>query len=59
MTSTQKIIAYSAIVVGILAVLLAFGSSIHVACYVFTSAGFTTTSDIKGKERQNIRASYL
>ena len=54
MTSVQKTIAYSAIVVGILAVLLAFVSSIHVAYYVYTSPGFTTTAtNIKGKERQN------
>ena len=53
MTPVQKVIAYSAILTGILAVLLAFGSSIHVAYHVFTSTGFTTTAvNIKGKERQ-------
>ena len=54
MTLVQKIIAYSAIVIGILAVLLAFGSSIHVVYYIYTSPGFTTTAtNIKGKKRQN------
>ena len=53
MTPMQKIIAYSAIVVGILAVLLTFGSSIHVVYYVFTSPCLTTTVlNIEGKERQ-------
>ena len=59
MTPVQKTIAYSAIVVGILAVLLAFGSSVHVAYYVFTSPGFITTATmIKGKERQNTWVGY-
>ena len=54
MTPVQKIIAYSAIIIGILAVLLAFGSSIHVVYYIYTSPGFTTTAtNIKGKEGQN------
>ena len=55
MTRVQKTIAYSAIVFGILAVLLAFVSSIHVIYYVYTSSAFTTTATatIKGKERQN------
>ena len=39
MTSTQKIIAYSAIVVGVLAVGMVIGSSVHIAYYVFTSSG--------------------
>ena len=39
MPSTKKVIAYSAIVVGILAVVLAIGSSVHMAYYVFTSSG--------------------
>ena len=39
MTSTQKIIAYSGIVVGVLAVGMAIGSSVHIAYYVFTSSG--------------------
>ena len=52
MTPVQKTIAYSAIVFGFLAVLLAFASSIHVIYYVYTSPAFTTT--IKGKEIQNI-----
>ena len=39
MTSTQKIIAYSAIIVGFLAVGMVIGSSVHIAYYVFTSSG--------------------
>ena len=39
MTPVQKTIAYSAIVVGILGVGMAIGSSIHIAYYVFTSSG--------------------
>ena len=39
MTSLQKTIAYSAIVVGILAFFYALGSSIGIAYYVFTSSG--------------------
>ena len=41
MTLSQKTIAYTAIAVGILAVLSVFGSSIHIAYLVFTSSGFT------------------
>ena len=60
MTSMQKIVAYSAIVSGILAVVLAFGSSIHVAHYVFTSGGFTTTvTKIKGKDKTCGWAGYF
>lgn len=40
-TSTQKTIAYSGIVVGILAVISAFGTSIHIAYHVFNSSGLT------------------
>ena len=36
MTPMQKTIAYSAIIVGILAVFSAFGTAIHIANYVFT-----------------------
>ena len=39
MTSTQKIIAYSAIAVGVVAFGMAIGSSVHIAYYVFTSSG--------------------
>ena len=39
MTSMQKIIAYSAIVVGILAVLCAVGSSIHIAYHLLGPSG--------------------
>ena len=41
MTSTQKKIAYSAIVVGILAVISAFGTSIHILYHFYTSSGLT------------------
>ena len=41
MTSLQKTIAYSAIVTEILAILSAFGSSIHIAFHVFTTTGLT------------------
>ena len=41
MTPMQKTIAYSAIVVEILAIFSAFGSSIHITYYVFTSSGLT------------------
>ena len=41
MTSTQKTIAYSAIVVGILAVISAFGTSIHIAYHLSTASGVT------------------
>ena len=53
MTPMRKTIAYSAIVFGILAVLLAFASSIHLVYCVFTSSGFTNTAtaNIKGKDR--------
>ena len=61
MTRVQKTIAYSAIVFGILAVLLAFASSIHVIYYVYTSPAFTTsaTATIKGKVRQNKWAGFF
>jgi len=39
MTPLQKTIAYTAIFFGILAVISAFGSSIHMAYHVFTSSG--------------------
>ena len=39
MTSTQTTIAYSAIVVGILAVISAFGTSIHILYHFYTSSG--------------------
>ena len=56
MTPMRKTIAYSAIVFGILAVLLAFASSIHLVYCVFTSSGFTNTAtaNIKGKDRQKV-----
>merc|ERR1712209_77143 len=38
MTPMQKTIAYSAIVVGVLAIFSAFASSIHIAYHVFTSS---------------------
>ena len=41
MTSMQKTIAYSAIAVGLLAIFLAFGSSIHIAYHLLTSSGLT------------------
>ena len=41
MTSMQKTIAYSAIVIGLLAIFFAFGSSIHIAYHVLTSSGLT------------------
>ena len=41
MTSMQKIVAYSAIVVGILAVLSAVGSSLHIAYHLLGPSGFT------------------
>ena len=58
MTPVRKIIAYSAIIIGILAVLLAFAfsSSIHLVYCVFTSSVFTNTAtaNIKGKDRQKV-----
>ena len=39
MTPVQKTIAYSAIVIGGLAIGMAIGSSVHIAYYVFTSSG--------------------
>ena len=39
MTPLQKTIAYSAIVVGILAIGMVIGSSVHIAYFVFTSSG--------------------
>ena len=36
MTPLQKTIAYSAIFVGILAIFLAIGSSLHIAYHIFT-----------------------
>ena len=41
MTSTQKTIAYSAIVVGILAVISAFGTAIHITYHIYTLSGLT------------------
>ena len=41
MTPLQKKIAYTAIVIEILAILSAFGSSIHIAFHVFTTTGLT------------------
>ena len=41
MTSMQKTIAYSAIAVGLLAIFLAFTSSIHIAFRLLTSSGLT------------------
>ena len=56
MTPMQKTIAYSAIFIGILAVLLAFASPIYLVYCVFTSSGFTNsaTDNIKGKDRQKV-----
>ena len=39
MTPVQKTIAYTAIFVGILAVGMVIGSSVHIAYFVFTSSG--------------------
>ena len=41
MTSMQKTIAHSAIVIGLLAIFFAFGSSIYIAYHVLTSSGLT------------------
>ena len=43
MTPVQKTIAYSAIVIGGLAIGMAIGSSVHIAYYIFTSSGIKKT----------------
>ena len=56
MTLIQKTIAYSAIVVGIFAVLSAFGTSVHIAYHIFTSSA---NNKVKGKGKKTLIFPYV
>ena len=54
----QKTIAYSAIVIGLLAIFFAFGSSIHIAYHVLTSSGLTKIIFLYVNSKENKTLEY-